>query len=337
MRLLVLGGTVFLSQAVAAEGVRRGHEVVCACRGASGAVPDGARLVRWDRGAGDPPPVAEVGPGVDAVVDVARHPSWVRAAVAAWAETHWVFVSTINVYPDDATPGQTPATSPLVEAVHTDEDLATSPNAYGAMKVGCEEAVTAGAASSVLVRPGLIAGPGDPSGRFSYWPERLAEVSDGDGGEVLAGGDPADLVQVIDVRDLAAWLVSLAEARTTGVFDATSAPVPIGRLLGDVAMGVGSDPRLTWVPSGFLTEHGVEPWAGAGGLPLWLPRPDHDGMMARDLTPSYDAGLTTRPVADTSRDTLAWLRAHPDATRTGLTREHERAVLEAWAVDGRRT
>ena len=181
MKLLVLGGTVFLSRAVATEAVARGHEVVCACRGESGTVPDGARLVRWDRGAGDPAPVAEVGEGVEAVVDVARHPSWVRAGVAAYPDAHWVFVSTINVYPDDATPGQTPATSVLHEAVLTDEDVTASPELYGAMKVGCEQLVTEGAASSALVRPGLIAGPGDPSGRFSYWPERLAEAEPGDG------------------------------------------------------------------------------------------------------------------------------------------------------------
>lgn len=326
MKLLVLGGTVFLSEAVAAEAVARGHEVICACRGESGTVPTGARLVRWDRGAGAPAPTAEIGE-VDAVVDVARIPSWVRAGVAAYPRAHWLFVSTVNVYPDDATPGLTPATSTLHEPVLTDEDLASAPEMYGAMKVGCEQLISEGTASSMLVRPGLIAGPGDPSGRFGYWPERLAE-----GGETLAGGEPDDLVQVIDVRDLAAWLVTSAERRTTGAYDATSQPVPIGELLAQVTAGVGSDATLTWVPSGFLEEHGVAPWAGPEGLPLWLPRPDHDGMMRRDLTPSYDAGLTTRPVAETARDTLAWLHEQPDAARTGLSREHERTVLAAWAA-----
>ncbi|WP_148616263.1 NAD-dependent epimerase/dehydratase family protein [Nocardioides rubriscoriae] len=327
MKLLVLGGTVFLSRAVAAEAVRRGHEVVCACRGTSGTVPDGARLVRWDRGAGDPAPVDEVGPGVDAVVDVARHPSWVRAGVAAYPAAHWVFVSTINVYADDATPGG-PGDTPLHEAVHTDEDVSASPELYGAMKVGCEEAVTAAAASAMLVRPGLIVGPGDPTGRFSYWPERLAEAGPGD--EVLAGGDPGDLVQVIDVRDLAAWIVSAAQARTTGAYDATGEATPLGELLAGVAAGVGSSPTLTWVPGEGLAEHDVEPWAGPKGLPLWLPRPAYDGMMRRDVSASFAAGLSTRPTAETARDTLAWLREHPDAERTGLSREHERAVLDAW-------
>lgn len=316
MRLLVLGGTVFLSRAVAAEAVARGHEVVCACRGSSGPVTEGARLVRWDRGAGGPAPT--VGP--DAVVDVARHPSWVRAAVAAYPGAHWVFVSTVNVYADTDV-----VSDRLVEAVHTDE----TPEQYGAMKVGCEEAVRAGAVSSTIVRPGLIVGPGDPTGRFSYWPQRFSE-----GGEVLAGGDPSDVVQVVDVRDLAAWLVTLAERRTVGVLDGVGPARPIGDLLADVASGVGAPAAPTWVPSEFLATHGVEPWSGGAGLPLWLPRPEYDGMLARDVAPSLAAGLDVRPVADTARDTLAWLRATPGAVRTGLDRDHERAVLDAWAATG---
>jgi 2'-hydroxyisoflavone reductase len=315
MKLLVLGGTVFLSREVAAEAVARGHEVVCACRGESGAVPEGARLVRWDRGAGDPPPVEEIGVDVDAVVDVARQPSWVRAGVAAYPQAHWVFVSTVNVYADTDVVSER-----LVEPVHADG----SPEQYGELKLGCEQAVTGGAASAAIVRPGLIAGPGDPSGRFSYWPERLAE-----GGEVLAGGSPDDVVQVIDVRDLAAWLVTLVERRTTGVLDGVGPAQPIRDLLASI-----SPVDLTWVPSAFLAEHDVEPWSGGQALPLWLPRPEYDGMLARDAVPALDAGLVVRPVADTARDTLAWLRAHPEAPRTGLTREHERAVLEAWAAAG---
>lgn len=334
MRLLVLGGTVFLSEAVAAEAVRRGHDVVCACRGESGRVPDGATLVRWDRGAGDPAPVAEVG-DVDAVVDVARHPSWVRAAVAAFPAAHWVFVSTISVYADDATPGGTPGVTPLLDAIHTDDDLA-APGAYGGMKVGCEQVVAAGARPSVVVRPGLICGPGDPTQRFGYWPERLADA--GPGEEVLAGGDPADTVQIIDVRDLAAWLVTLAEARATGVYDGTGPATSFGELLGEVAAGVGGGASYTWVPSGFLTEQEVAPWAGERALPLWLPRPEYDGMLARDVTASLAAGLVCRPVADTARDTLAWLREHPDEpARTALTRAEEAAVLTAWRErDGQR-
>ncbi|GAA5142645.1 SDR family oxidoreductase [Nocardioides marinquilinus] len=325
MRLLVLGGTAFLSRATAAEAVRRGHDVVCACRGETGTVPDGATLVRWDRAAHAEPPDGLRGERFDAVVDVARHPSWVRHAVAAFPGAHWVFVSTVNVYDDESTPGLRPDTSTLVDAVHTDEDLATGPEQYGPMKVGCEEAVTAGAASSVLVRPGLIVGPGDPTSRYGYWPERLAE-----GGEALAGGEPGDSTQVIDVRDLAAWLVLLAERRTPGAFDGVGPTTTTGRLLDETAAGVGSTAALTWVPGAFLTEQGVEPWMGDSALPMWLPRPEYDGMTARDASPSLDAGLVVRPVAETARDTLAWLRERPEVRRTGLSREHEQQVLAAW-------
>lgn len=323
MRLVVLGGTVFLSQAIAVEAVARGHEVVCVCRGESGAVPDGARLVRWDR-ATEPAPLSAIGP-VDAVVDVARHPSRVRAAVEAFPDAHWVFVSTISVYPDTATPGAIPTTSALHEPIVDDIDLDVDPEAYGPMKVACEQAVLAGAASSTVIRPGLISGPGDPSGRFTYWPERLAA-----GGEVLSGGEPDDVVQIIDVRDLATWVVTAAERRTTGCFDGIGAPVAFAELLSEIAAGVGAAPTITWVPSAFLREHGVDPWAGPQGLPLWLPRPEYDGMLARDPAPSFDAALTTRPVRETARDTLAWLTQDPDAARTGLSRQREVDVLAAW-------
>src|SRR3954449_561675 len=157
MRLLVLGGTVFLSRAVAADAVARGHDVTCAARGASGSVPDGARLVVVAR----TQPLPQLGE-FDAVVDVARQPSWVRNAVAAHPQAHWVFVSTVNVYADDATPGGTPASLPLVEAVEEDTDLRDHPEAYGPMKVACERIVLDGAASAMVMRPGLIVGPEDP-------------------------------------------------------------------------------------------------------------------------------------------------------------------------------
>jgi len=316
MRLLVLGGTVFLSREVAAKALRRGHDVTCACRGVSGDVPEGATLLRWDR-ADEPPALAGE---YDAVVDVSRIPSHVRRAVAAAPDAHWVFVSTVNVYADDALAGG-PGTVPLREPITEDVDLATDPEAYGPMKVACEQIVRDGAASWAVVRPGLIVGPGDPSGRFTYWPARLA-----DGDEVLAPGAPSDIVQVIDVRDLAAWLVTLAEQRTQGDFDGVGMPVPIGDLLHECA----PEASFTWLDQDFLTEQGVEPWSGPDSIPLWLPRPDHDGMMHHLVEPALEAGLVLRPVAETSLATLAWLRATPDAKVTGIGRDRERELLAAW-------
>lgn len=323
MRILVLGGTVFLSKEVATEAVRRGHEVVCVCRGVSGSVPPGATLARWDRATEPLAPTEAAAP--DAVIDVARHPSWVRSAVAAFPEAHWVFVSTISVYADNSVPDGRPGTVALLEPVTTDEDPTSSPEMYGAMKVGCEQLVTDGVASAMIVRPGLISGPEDPTSRFGYWPERLAG-----GGEILVGGSAEDTVQIIDVRDLAAWIVDSAEHRRTGVYDGVGPVMPFGELLAEVADGVGVESALTWAPSDFLEAHDVETWAGDRSLPLWLPRPEYDGMLSHDVIPSLEAGLTIRPVADTARDTLAWLRAHPDANRTGISREAEAEVLAAW-------
>lgn len=317
MKLLVLGGSVFLSRAVAAEAVARGHDVTCACR--SGAIPSGAVHVPLDRSLHDP-----VDDEYDAVVDVARTPSFVRAAVAAIPNAHWVFVSTINVYDDTSTPGGTPATLRLHEPEPRDVDPSAE-GAYGRMKVACEELVSDAIDSCTIVRPGLIVGPGDPTGRFSYWPARLR-----DGGEVLAPGNPGDVVQVIDVRDLAAWIVSAAEHRLPGTFDGVGPAQPIGELLDGVASGVATglgdrlDARFTWADQEFLTAHEVVPWAGPGSLPLWLPRPEYDGMLAHVST------IPTRPIAETAADLVAWLAGADDVPVTGLSRDEEAALLAQW-------
>jgi nucleoside-diphosphate-sugar epimerase len=310
---------------VAADAVARGHEVTCVARGTSGSVPEGARLVEVDRTQRLP----EVG-GFDAVVDVARHPSWVRNAVAAYADAHWVFVSTVNVYADDATPGGTPATLPLVEAIEEDVDLKEEPQAYGPMKVACERIVLDGTASAMVIRPGLIVGPEDPTGRFSYWPRRLALSRTDGASEVLAPGDPADVMQVADVRDLAAWAVTACEQRTTGVYDGIGPAMPIADLLAQCAEGASSDVTWTWVDQEFLQEQEVEPWMGPGAIPLWLPRPEYDGLPAHDVQPSLDAGLTVRRLADTTRDTLAWLEATPEAAVSGISLDREKELLAAW-------
>lgn len=322
MRILVLGGSVFLSKAVAVDALARSHDVTCATRGVSGAVPDGARHVAWDR-AGDVPPELAT-EAFDAVVDVSRIPSHVRGAVAAWPATHWVFVSTVNVYADNATPD--PGTDgPLVEAIEEDRDLRKDPEAYGPMKVACERLVQDGAASSMVVRPGLIVGPDDPTGRYGYWPERIAA-----GGELLGPSDPADRVQIIDARDLAEWIVRSMGTGQTGVFDGVGPVTPVGEIIAQTAEGVGTTPDIVWPGQEFLTEQEVVPWMGAGALPLWLPRPEYDGMMTHAFEPSQAAGLRVRSFAETARDTLAWMRDHPDAARTGMSRERESQVLAAW-------
>jgi 2'-hydroxyisoflavone reductase len=147
---------------------------------------------------------------------------------------------------------------------------------------------------------------------------------------VLAPADPADRVQVIDVRDLAEWIVRSVEDGTTGVYDGIGPATPMGDVLGQTAEGVGAEPELVWTGQEFLTDQKVEPWAGDAALPLWLPRPEYDGMVTHRFDLSGAAGLTVRPFADTARDTLAWMRDNPDAPRTGMSSEREAEVLAAW-------
>lgn len=290
-----------------------------ASRGLTGTAPPGTTHVRWDRADPAPQELLDAGP-YDAVIDVARQPSHVRNALAAFADMHWIFVSSISVYADDADPGG-PGLGALKLPIADDVDLAADPEAYGGLKVTCEHLVLDAADSAAVVRPGLIVGPGDPTGRFSYWARRSEST-----GEVLGPGDPDDTVQVIDVRDLATWLVDLADNRTPGTFDAIGVPAPFADLLRDVV----PDASVVWVDQTFLDEQGVQPWAGPESIPLWLPRPEYDGMLAHDAAPAVAAGLVLRPLADTVSDTRAWLEADPAARIDGITTEREAELLAAW-------
>ncbi|MEU8000370.1 NAD-dependent epimerase/dehydratase family protein [Catellatospora sp. NPDC049111] len=327
MRLLVFGGNVFLGRAVAAHALASGHDVTCVTRGVSGAIPAGATLVTADRDV--PGGLAGLDGDFDAVIDVARRPSHVRHAVADLGARipHWVYVSSCSVYADQGTPGQRAAEAPLLEALPLETDDATGEN-YGPAKVACEQALldAVGPERAMLCRAGLIVGPEDPTGRFDYWVSRLAE-----GGEVLAPGTPGDAVQWIDVRDLAAWLVQAAEQRLAGVYDGIGAPVGRADMLAGIAEGVGTASQLTWVDQEFLTEQGVETWAGERSLPMWLPLPEWAGFLSRDVSDALAAGLSPRPVADTARDTLAWLATGPTRKPwAGITRDDESALLTTW-------
>lgn len=325
MRLLVLGGTAFLSRAVAALGCERGHEVTVAARGESGEPPPGARFVGVDRDRDDGlEPLRDE--SFDAAVDVARLPKHVDLALDALAEKagHWTFVSTCSVYADQTTPGQTPQTGPLLQPNPADS-LDTAPEGYGSNKVACEELVrrTCGERAFV-VRAGLIVGPNDPNDRFSYWPKRVSQ-----GGAVLAPGAPDDFVQFIDVRDLAEWILRAAEQRVTGTYDGVCPPMTRQGLLEDIAMAIGARPTFTWIPQEFLLAHGVQPWAGENSLGLWLPLPEFGGFLTRDPAGSLAAGLRLRSAGETARacyaswDESAKLLAH-------LPRGKEAEVLAAW-------
>lgn len=313
-RRLVLGGTRFLSHAVAAAAVARGHEVVCVARGSSGRVPDGATLVVADR---DAPGSLDVlrGERFDAVVEVSRSLPWVRDALAVVDAGHWTFVSTVSVYADSATPGQGVDAPLLVPREDGD---------YGAVKVASEDVVRAARPDALIVRAGLICGPGDLSDRFGYWPARFAR-----GGHALVPDAREQPLQLVDVRDLAAWIVDAGERGLGGTFDASGPRTTLGAVLDEVAAAVGA-PDLVLVPiaPAALEAAGVAPWGGPRSLPLWLPAP-HVGIVARDTAPVAAAGLVCRPVASTARAALAHERALGvgRSRRAGLVPVEEAALL----------
>jgi nucleoside-diphosphate-sugar epimerase len=331
MRLLVLGGTVFAGRTVAAEALRRGHEVVCAARGESGKVPDGAELVRVDRDAEDGLAPLD-GEEFDAVVDVAPLSfPWVTRPLGALAERagHWTFVSTVSVYTDTATRGQTPATGPVHEPLEqhaTVEQLRAEGGAelYGAIKVAAENAVRAALGErAFVVRPGLITGPGDGSDRFGYWPGRFAR-----GGRVLVPAAPDQPVQYLDVRDLAEWIVTAAETGLGGTFDGVGPVGRLGGLLADIAAAAGGGAELVPATDDQLTAAGVNPWSGPRSLPLWLPD-DHAGLASHDPAPSLAAGLRIRPLADAVAGALDTERelGLDRERRSGLSSAEEAEVL----------
>jgi len=321
MRLLILGGTRFLGRAIAAHAIASGHDVTCAARGIAGPVTAGARFIRVDRD--EPDGLAPLaGLECDAVVDVSRHPGQVRRAVAALKRrvAHWSFISTVSVYADKHTTGQRADTAPLLAPLAPEIEQSTE-QTYGAAKVVCEQAT---GENAFICRAGLIVGPEDPTGRFTYWPTRLDR-----GGEVLAPGTPDDAVQFIDVRDLAQWIVHAAQVGLAGVFDGIGPSITRGQFLAECAEAIGASCSFTWVDRTFLESQAIRPWSGPRSLPLWLPLPDYAGFATRDTRPACQSGLRVRPLAETARDTLAWARA-AGRTVTGLTADEETAALRAW-------
>ena len=302
MRLLVLGGTRFLGRHVAEAALARGHDLTLFNRGLAdpSAFPAATRLV-GDRDGG----LDALADGEwDAVVDTSGYvPRVVRASAELLADraATYVFVSTVSAYADTSQLGMT-EDAPTVGLDDPDsEDVGAH---YGGLKALCEDVVVeATGGRAAIVRPGLIVGPHDPTNRFTYWVTELAN-----GGEVVAPEPRDQPVQVIDARDLAAWMVDLAERGGTGAFNAVGDVSTMEGVLTATAAAVGSDAQLRWVAEEDLLADGVEPWSG---LPLWLApgaNPDHRGFMAISNARAKAAGLRLRPLEETVRDTLAWAR-----------------------------
>jgi len=332
MRLLVLGGTAWLGGCVATTALERGHQVTCLARGSSGPVPAGATFVRADR---DRPRAYDevVREQWDVVVDVSRQPGQVRHAVTALAprSSSYVFISSGNVYADHSEVGADES-SALLPALAGDvmQDMET----YGQAKVACEQHVLAafGASRSLVARVGLIGGPGDVFDRSGYWPLRFARPV-GPAGRVLVPDVPDLATQVIDVRDLAAWIIESGRCGRSGIFNVMGETVSLAEHLAVARTVAGHVGPVAAASQEWLVEHGVEPWMGERSLPLWLPTPQYAGFNARDSSAARAAGLVTRPLRDTLADVLAWeLTRGPERSRqAGLSDDEERSLLQALA------
>ena len=305
---------------IAREAARRGHRVTCLARGESGEPPAEVTWVRADRT--EPTAYDEVaGRDWDAVFDVSWQPDQVRSALHSLAgrTTHWVYVSSSSVYAEEGTP-DTDEAAPLHDP-HSGEGP-VDVEVYGPAKVTCEQACrdAMGESHVLSARAGLIAGYGDRSDRFGYWPGRVARAADGEPVLTPPRDNP---LQIIDVLDLATWLVDCAEARTSGAYNAIGGVSTVGAVLDACVETTGHAPRFAHATHEWLAEHGVEPWSGPGSLPLWLPQPEYAGFMTRRNAAARAVGLTCRPLGETVANALRWEQ------QVGLERERRAGLTPA--------
>jgi 2'-hydroxyisoflavone reductase len=321
LKLLVLGGTKFIGRATVEAALDRGYEVTLFNRGETNPdlFPEAERL-RGDRTA-DLSVLA--GREWDAAIDTCGYfPGVVRASAEELRDSvvRYVFVSSVSVYADFRDgPHEDSDRAELADGHPSDEMLPGYEN-YGPLKALCEDVVTdVYGDRALIVRPGLIVGPHDPTGRFTYWPHRVAR-----GGDFVVPAPPDGQVQFVDARDHGAWLLELCERGASGAFNATHPGVSWVELVESCLRVTGSDGRPVWIDSAYLAEQGVGEWME---LPMWLHDPEWVGVNRADVSRAVAAGLSFRPLDDTVRGTLELAETTDEA---GMKPERERELLEAW-------
>lgn len=334
VNILILGGTRFLGRFLTEAALSSGHEVTLFNRGKANPdwFPEVEKLI-GDR-YGDLQALR--GRKWDAVIDTSGYLPWsVRESAELLAKSagHYTFISSASVYTDLESPGIDEGhsvgrlTPEKLEELQTKDASAAINEHYGELKFLCEQEVERAFPEGALnIRPGLIVGPYDFTGRFAYWVNRVAK-----GGEVLAPGRRDKEIQFIDVRDLANWILRLVEAERTGTFNATGpgSALTMEQFLDECKTTLKSDAEFVWVDEQFLLGHKVEGWSE---LPLWIPDSmNMNGFLGVDIRKALQAGLAFRPLSDTIRDTLEWETAREGTERkAGLDPEKEKMVLSDW-------
>lgn len=318
LAILVLGGTAWLGREISTQALARGHAVSCLARGESGPPAAGASFIRADR-RDERAYEAVRDQSWDTVIDVSWQPGMVRGALAALHERarHWIYISSGSVYASHAMLGADESAGVLapteLDTVGTD--------LYGEAKVACESATRAAAAQSLLIaRAGLIGGPGDTSDRAGYWVARAARDPLG---PMLIPGDTGARTQVIDVRDLASWLLDCAERRVTGTYDTVGRSVPLSDWISTSRELGGHTGPVVHAEAQWLLAQGVEEFMGPQALPLWIADRGWPGFCARSGARARELGLRPRPIRETLLDTLAWER------ELGLERRRKSGISAA--------
>jgi 2'-hydroxyisoflavone reductase len=325
MKILIIGGTRFLGRHLVSSARARGHEVTLFNRGKTN--PNLFGQVNKIQGDREKDLDQFAGHNWDAVIDTCGYfPRIVKMSAKALKDKveSYVFISSISVYESLQKIGTNE--SDPVGKIEDESIEEITEGSYGPLKVLCEKAVQdVFGIRSLIIRPGLIIGPHDPTDRFTYWPVRVAR-----GGDVLAPDKPQALTQIIDVRDLSDFIIELIQQNVSGVFNATGPDYELtfGTLLDTCKLVSASDAKFHWASVDFLNQNNVAPWSD---LPAWLPDVGEDAGFARvDISKALKAGLEFRSLEETIRDTMKWANDFPPdhEWKAGLTAEREKELLE---------